>query len=80
MGCESATLIIRLNDEGEIKEVYEINEKDQVFELDPALKLELSYEESEKHNLINAQLRSTGSQCCWRKVNGRWKCRSRYCN
>jgi hypothetical protein len=80
MGFESATLIIRLNEEGEIKEVFEVNVKDKAFELDPALKVELAYEDCEKHKLIHAQLRSTGSQCCWRKVNGRWKCRSRYCN
>jgi hypothetical protein len=41
----------------------------------------LTYDEEEQDlgkTMIGASLR-TPNGCCWKVVNGRWKCRKRYC-
>ncbi len=39
----------------------------------------LEYEEKSAHRIEGSQLRLSTSNCCWKKVGGRWKCRSKFC-
>ena len=63
---EEATITITLDVNGEIKEAVDQYGKP------------LQYE-NKGESMNGSTLHLATTQCCWRKVGGRWKCRPEYC-
>ena len=75
MGTTSK-LLITLDEEGVVIEATEEDGKALEYEDDAS---DPEYEKYKGEKIEGSQLRSTSATCCWRKVNGRWKCRERFC-